>query len=655
MFNIAVFVHNFSVEYADLIIQGIYRFFSDKKNVRVFFTQTETPHITDEMYDYQYWASAEYLKSEVIDEVIIVSNTYCLYKNQAELAELLRPYSSKKIISIGMKFENPAIHYTTAHCDKVYDEIVGHLKDEHGCTKIGFFSANKIPSQEGAERYQAFQNALKKHGLEFHEEWVLNGAFTKSSALAELKEKYHKKEDIPYEAIICANDLMGMGVLDYFAELGVKVPSEMKVFGFDNTSHSILSVPSLATVDQSIEEQGYAAAELGLQLLENEDAAATDAGQTVNINLKAIYRRSCGCEDLLEQKKRDVFKAATSHYDELRRISNLLDVMKGTASLSDFADAFKSIVDKSGFTKLVVFVLREPVTVLRENDFTPPEEARLLLHIDIPKGIADYYEESEFMNIRQSLFKKEMSDINPGCYIFQPVFLGTQQYGYLFCKAERTDFGMNSILLKVITSVIVQAYDYTKTINQKRLLENMNRELKEKNIDLNISSKTDELTKLLNRRGFMEYGQKLIFFSEEINTDGIVFFADLDGLKFINDKFGHEYGDKAIQAVADVLRTAFRKMDVIGRLSGDEFGIIASGMDIAFLDKLREKVDKMNLDATEAYNFPFTLSLSLGAAKFNSQNKNLNELLMEADHDLYEQKKIHHARMKESLSAGKSE
>ena len=51
MYNIAVFVHNFSVEYADLVIQGIYRFFADKKNVRVFFSQTETPHIADEMYD----------------------------------------------------------------------------------------------------------------------------------------------------------------------------------------------------------------------------------------------------------------------------------------------------------------------------------------------------------------------------------------------------------------------------------------------------------------------------------------------------------------------------------------------------------------------------------------------------------------------------
>ena len=643
MYNIAVLVHNFSVEYADLVIQGIYRFFSDKKDTRVFFIQTSTPHLANGLYDYQYWASVEYLKSEIIDEIIIVSNTSCLYKSRDELKELIRPLFSKKIISIGMDLDEPGTYYTTAFCDDVYDEIVSHLKNEHGCTKIGFFSANKIRSQEGEERYQAFQNALKKNGLEFHKEWVLDGAFTMSSALAELKEKYHKKEEVEYEAIICANDLMGMAVLDYFAGLGIKVPAEMKVFGFDNTSHSILSVPTLATVDQSIEDQGYAAAEFGYKLLTDD---SDKLPQTINTNLKVIYRRSCGCEDLQEQKKRDVFKAALSHYEEVRRIGNLFDVIKGTASLSDFAESFESIVDSSGFSRLVVFALEEPVPVMREDNFTMPEKARLLLSVNTENGKAEYCEENDYIDIRKSLFIKERMEDNPGCFIFQPVMLGTMQYGYLFCKAERTDFGMNSILLKVITSVIVQAYEFTKTMKQKLLLETMNKELKERNIDLNISSKTDELTKLLNRRGFMEYGQKLIFFSEEIDTDGIVFFADLDGLKGINDKYGHDYGDKAIKGIAEVLRTTFRKMDVIGRLSGDEFGIIASGMDIAFLDKLREKIDTMCEDVSQAYNFPFTLSCSIGAVKFTPQNKDLNELLMLADQDLYEQKKIHHARNK---------
>lgn len=643
MYNIAVLVHNFSVEYADIVLQGIYRFFSDKKNTRVFFVQTSTPHLANGLYDYQYWASVEYLKSEIIDEIIIVSNTYCLYKSREELKELIRPLFSKKIISIGMNLEEPGTFYTTAYCDSVYDEIVSHLKKEHGCTKIGFFSANKIRSQEGEERYLAFQNALKKNGLEFHKEWVLDGAFTMSSALEELRKKYHKKEEVEYEAIICANDLMGMATMDYFTELGIKIPSEMKVFGFDNTSHSILCVPTLATVDQSIEEQGYAAAEFGYKLLEE---GPDKLPQSINTELKAIYRRSCGCEDILEQKKRDVFHSALRHYEEVRRIGNLFDVIKGTASLNDFAESFESIVDSSGFSRLVVFALKEPVQVMREDNFTMPDEARLLLYVNTETGKAEYCEESDYIDLKKSLFIKERMDENPGCYIFQPVILGTMQYGYLFCKAERTDFGMNSILLKVITSVIVQAYEFTKTMKQKLLLETMNKELKEKNIDLNISSKTDELTKLLNRRGFMEYGQKLIFFSEEIDTDGIVFFADLDGLKTINDKYGHDYGDRAIQASAEVLRTSFRKMDVIGRLSGDEFGIIASGMDIAFLDKLREKIDTMSEDISDVYNFPFRLSISIGAAKFDYNMKDLNELLSLADQDLYEQKKIHHARNK---------
>ena len=643
MYNIAVLVHNFSVEYTDHVLQGIYRYFSTKDNVRVFFVQTFTPHLANGLYDYQYWAGVEYLKSNCIDEVIIVSNTYCLYKSRDELKELIRPFFARKVVSIGMNLEEPGVYYTTARCDSVYDEIVGHLKNEHGCTKIGFFSANQVQSQEAEERYEAFKNALKKHGLEFHEEWVLSGAFTKSSAFAELQSKFKKKEDVKFEAILCANDLMGMAVLDYFSELGIKIPSEMKVFGFDNTSHSILSIPSLATVDQSIEEQGYAAAEFGYRLLEEKNS---DLPEFVNTELKAIYRRSCGCEDFQEQKKRDVFRAAMSHYEEERRIANLFDVIKGTSSLSDFAESFKSIIGTSGFSKLMVFVLKEPVKVMQYDDFKAPSEARILLNVDTGNDIAQYYEESGYINLKETLFVHEKLNLDAGCYIFQPVMLGSMQYGYLFCKAERTDFGMNSILLKIITSVIVQAYDYTMTIKQKLLLESLNKELQARNLDLSISSKTDELTQLLNRRGFMEYGQKLIFFSEEVSTDGIVFFADLDGLKYINDHFGHECGDKAIQAAADVLRTTFRKMDVIGRLSGDEFGIIASGMDFIFLDKLREKIDTQCAEATERNKFPFRLSMSIGAAIFTPQYKDLNELLTFADQNLYEQKKIHHERHK---------
>ena len=87
-------------------------------------------------------------------------------------------------------------------------------------------------------------------------------------------------------------------------------------------------------------------------------------------------------------------------------------------------------------------------------------------------------------------------------------------------------------------------------------------------------------------------------------------------------------------------------MDIIGRLSGDEFGIIASGMDITHIDKLREKIDSICADYSERNGFPFMLSMSIGACRFDYLNKDLNELLTVADQSLYEQKKIHHARNK---------
>ncbi|MCR5188558.1 MAG: GGDEF domain-containing protein [Treponema sp.] len=641
MYNIAVLVHNFTVEYADLIVKGIYRYFSDIPDARVYFLQTGLPHSSDGLYDYQYWPATEYLKSDIIDEFIIVSNTYCLYKSKEELKELFKPFFSKKIVSIGLNLEEQNIHYTTSTCDDVYDEVVSYLKNEQGCKNFNFFSASKVKSQEGEDRFNAFKKALKNNGLEFHEDWVLNGAFTMSSAKQELTERCHSKEDVKYDALLCANDLMCMGVLEYFPKIGIRVPEDVKVFGFDNTSHSILSVPAMATIDQSIEEQGFAAAEFGMKLLREPNK---NHPQFINTKLKAIYRRSCGGEDRLEQKKHDALKIVLNHYNEVRRVGNLFDVIRGTSKLSDFAASFREVVDCSGFTAMSVFVLNEPIEITRESNFKIPYEARMLLHIDTEKNIAAYYENSNFFPLKDSLFPPELEK-EPGRFIFQAVYLGAMQYGYLICKAAHTDFGMNSILLKVITSVIVQAYDYTKTMNQKNLLETMNKELKERNSDLNIRSKTDELTGLLNRRGFMEYGQRLIFFSEDIHTDGIVFFADLDGLKTINDKYGHENGDKAIKAAAEALRTAFRKMDIIGRLSGDEFGIIASGLEIEFMDKLREKIDSICNDLTKVYNFPFQLSLSVGAVKFSPASKDLSELLSLADQSLYEQKKIHHARL----------
>ena len=132
---------------------------------------------------------------------------------------------------------------------------------------------------------------------------------------------------------------------------------------------------------------------------------------------------------------------------------------------------------------------------------------------------------------------------------------------------------------------------------------------------------------------------------QETGKAGVIFFADMDGLKKINDTYGHEAGDLAIKLQAKVLKSVFRSTDVVGRLSGDEFGIVAVGMHLKSVDSVRLKVDMMNQKFTKENKLPFNLSISLGAVDLQKSSI-IKKLLAEADKSLYEEKrKKRHARL----------
>lgn len=101
-------------------------------------------------------------------------------------------------------------------------------------------------------------------------------------------------------------------------------------------------------------------------------------------------------------------------------------------------------------------------------------------------------------------------------------------------------------------------------------------------------------------------------------------------------------GDKALKLQAEVLKKVFRASDIVGRLSGDEFGIVASSMTLEHVDLVREKVRNMNREISLQYELPFTISISLGAVNLQTSSV-LTKLLTEADKVLYEEKRKKHA------------
>lgn len=114
----------------------------------------------------------------------------------------------------------------------------------------------------------------------------------------------------------------------------------------------------------------------------------------------------------------------------------------------------------------------------------------------------------------------------------------------------------------------------------------------------------------------------------------------MDGLKQINDTYGHAAGDRAIKAESILLKKEFRNSDIIGRLGGDKFCIVAAGMTVAKFNTIKKHL----YENCEAWNKKsgelFTLSISIGYALFTPEIKeyNIKELLEIADASLYEEK-----------------
>ena len=148
----------------------------------------------------------------------------------------------------------------------------------------------------------------------------------------------------------------------------------------------------------------------------------------------------------------------------------------------------------------------------------------------------------------------------------------------------------------------------------------------------------DDLTGLYNRRGFVAHATGVLRLAERFERPAIVFLADVDGLKRINDRFGHAAGDLALAGAARALQLTFRSSDVIARLGGDEFAVLAlvdsreGGAGI--LARLQKNVDFWNARSKQ----PFEVSLSIGTVSIDPSKEKLEEILARADRDLYEKK-----------------
>ena len=196
----------------------------------------------------------------------------------------------------------------------------------------------------------------------------------------------------------------------------------------------------------------------------------------------------------------------------------------------------------------------------------------------------------------------------------------------------------NTVLLPLhgvnttVEHICLIIYDVTNVATNKQQLQAVNQQLK-------YLSRTDRLTGLNNRGYWEECLQHEYARHRRYQSMAALVMFDIDHFKAVNDTYGHQAGDKVIQAVAEVMREQVRDTDYPGRYGGEEFVVLLPDVDSAgamlFAERLRQRIESL-LVTYENQSIPFTISL--GVADLSYPTSGHQQLIERADQALYASK-----------------
>ena len=287
----------------------------------------------------------------------------------------------------------------------------------------------------------------------------------------------------------------------------------------------------------------------------------------------ARFRKSCGCSSqsqniggrALDVKKTGDMTATEwlGKKTQFHVMNTFLSLGQNHLNLAKFRRTFKELVDRFDVSAAAVCFYFEPV-YLKEMALLErlPERAFLLASYDKERNfIQNINEDPIEFNPNEKMLPDGGIDFSQGQYMAWILSNCETQYGYIVFRKGSYENLIYSMLCIELSRLASSAWESTRA-------EKIAKAQQESAARLNMISKTDELTGLLNRRGFMELGQQTIDIAVVLKQGGMVIFGDMDGLKYINDNFGHDAGDRAIKAEAEILKKNFRASDIVGRLGG---------------------------------------------------------------------------------------
>lgn len=227
----------------------------------------------------------DFIDKSNVDGLIFLSSPLQSFIDKNEFIENIKKYHSIPIVSIGEVI--PSYPSLIIDNEKGMIGLLTHLVDVHSYKKIAIITGNK-ENYESRIRLNVYKKFLRSRKIPYNPELVIEGNFSGVSGRNAIKILLNKDHKIDFDVIVASNDLMALGAIEELAFLGLQVPGDVFVVGFDDMEES--KNISLTTIRQPLYEYGYLGASIIFKLLNNEKY---DLISTLSAEL--VVRKSCGC------------------------------------------------------------------------------------------------------------------------------------------------------------------------------------------------------------------------------------------------------------------------------------------------------------------------------------------------------------------------
>ncbi len=573
---------------------------------------------------------------DLFDGVIITPNPLFAMDDgtfETAMLEMFRERCHSKVVALDIPFGD----YEVVRTDdtSAFYEITKHIYEVHHKQKVYFLTGFR-DYDISRQRLEGFLRYTGEHGIEVPREHIFYGDYWYTSGERLGDDIYSGRVEMP-DAVICASDHMAIGLANRLTEHGISVPGQIAVTGYDATQEAAFNDIYISSYEPKVCETAaiavnriHSAIEPGTECADTvmgEGSVGPRVGESCGCTPNMAYWKRCIDDALLHQKTNwtdfsekpiDVGMLMDSYM--LEKITGAPDYMTCLDRIYGAAYLLHPYGD---------FWLCMKENWLDINDVVTegyPDRMRVFLHSQGANdtgpaksvGFCDELGPRSFDT--EKMLPELWEEHEPSVFYFLPVHSEAVMYGYAVVR--------NSLLQKYIVGYLYRHW--------LRFVSNAISMTRIRNQLFELSMK-DPATGLYNRRGMREW----LMGRKDAGGTGFFILADMDGLKYINDKFGHADGDFGLMTIAEALKENVGWNEIGARIGGDEFLLVGVGQysteDVRQkLMQIERSVEEKSGRSGKEYEISASLGFALGELGTDAE---IDRLIETADARMYENKR----------------